>query len=58
MKLVELEISAAAVTVLVGLLDAADGTDCSVGVTVMYVDTVVRDAPLDGETPLTQLVDP
>lgn len=34
------------------------GVDCSIGVTKIVVVAVVRDAPLDGDTPLTQVVDP
>lgn len=34
------------------------GVDVSLGVTKMVVVAVVRDAPLEGDTPLTQLVVP
>ena len=34
------------------------GVDASLGVTKMVVVAVVRDAPLEGDTPLTQLVVP
>ena len=34
------------------------GLDVSLGVTNMVVVSVVRDAPLEGDTPLTQLVVP
>ena len=34
------------------------GVDDSLGVTNMVVVAVVRDAPLEGDTPLTQLVVP
>jgi hypothetical protein len=34
------------------------GLDCLIGVTVTVVVAVVRDAPLEGETPLSQSVVP
>lgn len=61
--LVDVETSGVTVVVCVFVVcdvvvEVVDGVDCSAGTTAIVVDTVVRDAPLDGETPLTQLVDP
>jgi hypothetical protein len=65
MKLVDVEVSAAGVIVVVCVRvvcmvveEVFVGLDCSMGVTIAVVVAVVRDAPLEGETPLSQSVDP
>jgi hypothetical protein len=65
MKLVDVEVSAAGVIVVVCVRvvcmvveEVSVGLDCSMGVTITVVVAVVRDAPLEGETPLSQSVDP
>jgi hypothetical protein len=65
MKLVDAEVSAAGVIVVVCVRvvcmvveEVSVGLDCSMGVTITVVVAVVRDAPLEGETPLSQSVDP
>jgi hypothetical protein len=65
MNLVDVEVSAAGVIVVVCVRvvcmvveEVSVGLDCSMGVTITVVVAVVRDAPLEGETPLSQSVDP
>jgi hypothetical protein len=65
MNLVDVEVSAAGVIVVICVRvvcmvveEVSVGLDCSMGVTITVVVAVVRDAPLEGETPLSQSVDP
>lgn len=64
-KLVDVETSAAGVMVVVCVRvvcvvveEVSIGVDCSTGVTNIVVVAVVRDAPLEGDTPLSHSVDP
>jgi hypothetical protein len=65
MKLVDVKVSAAGVIVVVCVRvvcmvveEVFVGLVCSMGVTITVVVAVVRDAPLEGETPLSQSVVP